>query len=63
MKDDGLIALFIGEIALLRVPEVCSNVIRYVACLDVDYLLHGPVRNMVDANQRVVDSITSHNLI
>jgi hypothetical protein len=39
--DENVFIAAIGKIALLGIPEVCPNVIRHVASLNVDYFFHG----------------------
>ena len=39
--DENVLIAAICKIALLGIPEVCSNVIRHVASLNVDYFFHG----------------------
>ena len=40
MVDENFFISAVCKIALLGIPKVCPNVIRYVASLNVDYFFH-----------------------
>ena len=40
MVDENFFVSAVSEVALLGIPEVCANVIGYIACLYVYYLFH-----------------------
>jgi hypothetical protein len=44
--DENFFVSTICEMALLSIPEVCPDVVGYVASLYVDYLIHGWLRWM-----------------
>ena len=38
--DENFFVSAVSEVALLGIPEMCPNVIGYIACLYVYYLFH-----------------------